>query len=70
MIKIVKPGETIFTMRCPQCGCVYTYELKDIIGISIHCPNCDYPNPHYARINNDALSNTVDINTDKIKHQG
>ena len=62
MIKIVKQGETIFKMVCPQCNCIYTYEIGDILtGLTegTYCPCCDYFNPHYARNDNDALSNTV-----------
>ena len=60
MIKIVKQGETIFKMVCPQCDCIYTYEIGDILTGGTYCPCCDEFNLHSARKDNDALSNTVD----------
>lgn len=53
MIRIIEPGKTIFTVKCPQCDCIYTYEIGDILTGGTYCPCCDYFNPHYVRNEDD-----------------
>lgn len=45
MIKIIKPGKTIyFKFICSVCGCEYIADFKDVelCGLSMECscPNC------------------------------
>ena len=67
MIKIVKQGETIFRMVCPQCNCIYTYEIGDILTGGTCCPCCNEFNLHSARIKSDTGLVAVDFNTGKIE---
>lgn len=44
MIKITKPGKTVFNGKCGKCGCEFTYELEDLwnnFGSGyVKCPEC------------------------------
>lgn len=67
MIKIVKQGETIFKMVCPQCNCIYTYEIGDILTGGTYCPCCDEFNLHSTRIKSDTVLTVVDLNTGTVE---
>lgn len=41
MIKIIEQGQKTFTRTCDRCGCKFSYELEDLVGMdSIYCPCC------------------------------
>jgi hypothetical protein len=42
MIKVIKHGRRGLTFKttCEVCGCEFTYELCDIEGNSVLCPDC------------------------------
>ena len=53
MKKVITHGNkyTIYKITC-DCGCVFTYEVEDIIGIFgdrpwVRCPECDAGCEHY-----------------------
>lgn len=54
MIKIIKYGTKIKQLECHKCGCIFQYEIEDVITKSvlgdpytpatkrlIHCPQCN-----------------------------
>lgn len=40
MIKIIKDGQKDFIVKCPTCGCEFSYQLIDIGLGSVTCPCC------------------------------
>ena len=43
MIKIIKDGQKEFIVKCPTCGCEFSYQLVDIgLGGSVVCPCCGH----------------------------
>lgn len=40
MIEVIKHGKEKFIATCRNCGCEFTYELSDIIGGYVICPDC------------------------------
>lgn len=40
MIKIIKDGQKEFIVKCPTCGCEFSYQLIDIGLGSVTCPCC------------------------------
>ena len=51
MINIIKHGDKIFATDCGNCGCKFTYELDDVIGNVVYCPECGAITRHSARYN-------------------
>lgn len=49
MIKIIEQGDKQFIMRCPQCNCLFSYEISDLYYSSVNCPNCGKSLDHNAR---------------------
>jgi len=48
MIKIIKHGDKIFKAECRNCGCEFIYELTDLMGNIIFCPDCSAVVSHSA----------------------
>jgi galactose-1-phosphate uridylyltransferase len=50
MKKIVKPRFVKFRTTCWFCGCIYEYEMSDILATSeeTKCPCCNKENEHDA----------------------
>lgn len=42
MIKIIEEGQKKFVAVCRRCGCKYSYEVEDIIGDYVPCPDCGH----------------------------
>ena len=43
MKKVIESGKKEFIAVCSRCGCKFSYELEDVFGGGIHCPECgDY----------------------------
>lgn len=40
MIEVIKHGQKKFKTICANCGCEFTYELSDILGGGVECPDC------------------------------
>ena len=40
MKTIIKVGDTAFETECLNCGCYFRYELIDITGMGVTCPQC------------------------------
>lgn len=40
MIEVIKHGKKKFTATCTNCDCEFTYELSDVIGGYVSCPDC------------------------------
>lgn len=61
MIKIVKPGKKEFTVTCPKCGCIFSYELPDIYISEVACPECGKHCAHILEVDRpiDSLGNPV-----------
>lgn len=61
MIKIVKPGKKEFTVTCPRCGCIFSYELSDIYILGVTCPECGGHVTHMLEVDRpiDSLGNPV-----------
>lgn len=58
MINIIKHGDKIFATECNNCGCEFTYELDDVIGNVVYCPECGEVEIHSARYNKLGKDNT------------
>lgn len=39
-IKVIEHGQKKFTTICSKCGCKFEYELDDITGNFVECPEC------------------------------
>lgn len=69
MITILKYGKISHTMRCPKCGCEFTYEFADMQIdeknklIFVLCPGCNYECPHELRVK---VSDTDKINIPNV----
>ncbi len=57
MKAIIKHGEDSFVVKCPLCGCEFTYQQEDIqkqellgvtMNMSVQCPECEHIVPHNA----------------------
>lgn len=46
MIEVIKHGKEKFKTVCSICGCEFSYEVCDVIGGFIKCPDCGYYGPH------------------------
>lgn len=40
MREIIEEGQNSFITTCGTCGCVFSYDLKDLVGSSVQCPYC------------------------------
>lgn len=53
MIKIIKKPDDIYYAKCVNCGCIFTYELADMMVTGrVECPHChDYVshNPDHSK---------------------
>lgn len=52
MIEVIKHGLKKFKVTCTNCGCEFTYELSDIVGSGIECPDCCHYVVHQGFGNN------------------
>lgn len=62
MINIIKHGDKIFATDCSNCGCEFTYELVDVIGNTVYCPECGaivIHSAHYNKIKKEETDNSV-----------
>ncbi len=68
MIKIVKPGKKEFTVTCPKCGCIFSYELSDIYILGVTCPECGGHVTHMLEVDRpiDSLGNPVYPNSPDV----
>lgn len=43
MLEIIEQGKSKFIVRCPKCGCKYSYNLDDLkgLGTGTYCPSCE-----------------------------
>lgn len=41
MIKILKHGFDTYRVTCDNCGCIFIYQLEDIVSGLITCPDCN-----------------------------
>ena len=48
MIEVIKHGQKKFKATCTNCGCEFTYELSDIVGSGVECPDCCHYVAHKA----------------------
>lgn len=59
MIKITKPGQTVFYAFCNHCGCEFTYEISDLQLVSsdnkVSCPTCGKYYYHPAMVQNPTI---------------
>lgn len=62
MIKVIKHGKKKFSTICGNCGCEFTYELSDIVGSSVECPDCG----HY--VVHDLVSSITEPESTPIKY--
>lgn len=47
MKEIIEHGYKQYKGECFTCGCKFTYELEDIIGYNVICPDCGAEVSHY-----------------------
>lgn len=40
MKTIIKEGDTAFETECQKCGCYFRYDLIDVTGRVVSCPQC------------------------------
>lgn len=52
MIEVIKHGQKKFKATCTNCGCEFTYELSDIVGSRVECPDCGHYVVHHSFGNN------------------
>lgn len=64
MIKIIKPGKTVFNVTCGRCGCEFTYELEDLhtyFGSEyVRCSECSHDSYH-PRQDDKWAKNQIDL---------
>lgn len=48
MIEVIKHGQKKFKAICANCGCEFTYELSNIVGSGVECPDCGHYVAHKA----------------------
>lgn len=41
MKKVIESGKKEFIAVCDKCGCKFSYELEDVAGGVVNCPECD-----------------------------
>jgi len=47
MKEIIEHGYTKFKGECFTCGCKFTYEIDDLTGSCVICPDCGHYVNHY-----------------------
>ena len=64
MIKIIEEGQRNFIAKCPNCGCKFSYQLRDIGLGCVNCPCCGYYVAHkldeYTSRTTETENTTVD----------
>jgi len=47
MIEVIEHGYNKYKAECYTCNCKFTYELSDLTGSSVICPDCGHYVQHY-----------------------
>lgn len=60
MIKVIEHGKADYVAECDKCGCKFSYEIRDVVGGTVRCPDCGGHARHDRIFNGTPDSRTVD----------